>query len=147
MLSKKSKYAIKALIALSKYNESGWPLRISQLSASERIPKKFLENILLQLKQHNILTSTRGINGGYLLSKKPHEIFLIDIFNITEGPIYFFPCGDKEDQQHCEDCPSQHTCSLKHLAQKAWEKQLEILGTTSIADLIALEKQHSGNKV
>lgn len=70
MLSKKSKYAIKALVTLAKHSKDGVPMRIVEISEQEKIPKKFLEAILLDLRKHGILGSKMGINGGYYLLKK-----------------------------------------------------------------------------
>ncbi|MFM7023755.1 MAG: RrF2 family transcriptional regulator [Flavobacteriales bacterium] len=145
MLSKKSTYAIKALVALAKYNESGWPMRISVLSEKEKIPKKFLENILLELRHKGILGSKMGVNGGYFLLKEPREIIVSDVLNITEGPIALLPCASSDPYARCEECPGESFCSLRNMALMVRNSNLEILGKTSIADLVLFEKNAKQN--
>ena len=96
MLSKKTKYAIKALVILGK-NTDKPPMQIQKIAELERIPKKFLEQILLDLRNAGYLYSKKGAGGGYSLNKDPKEIFLVHIMRITGGPIAMHTvCG-----QHC----------------------------------------------
>jgi Rrf2 family protein len=92
MLSKKTKYAIKALVILGK-NMDQPPMQISRIAEAERIPKKFLEQILLDLRNAGFLYSKKGAGGGYSLNRDPKEIFLVSIMRITDGPIAMVPCA------------------------------------------------------
>jgi Rrf2 family protein len=92
MLSKKSKYAIKALIALAKNYGNSSPLRISTISEEEKIPRKFLEAILVELRNNGLVHSKMGASGGYYLAKHPQEIVLSQIIRISGGPIAMLPC-------------------------------------------------------
>lgn len=92
MLSKKTKYAIKALVILAK-NQKEPPMQIARIAEKEHIPKKFLEQILLDLRNTGYLYSKKGAGGGYSLNKKPEDIYLVDILRITDGPIAMVPCA------------------------------------------------------
>src|SRR5690349_17424409 len=116
MLSKKSKYAIKALVALAKHekeNKDGSPMRIIEISEQEKIPKKFLEAILLELRRHNLLGSKMGVNGGYYLLKSPKDIALTDIIRLTDGPIAMIPCASLNFYEKCDDCVDETICGLR----------------------------------
>jgi Rrf2 family protein len=90
MLSKKTKYAIKALVVLGK-NADKPPMQISKIAEEEKIPKKFLEQILLDLRNAGFLYSKKGAGGGYSLNKDPKDIYLVQIMRITDGPIAMVP--------------------------------------------------------
>ena len=91
MLSKKSQYAFKALAYLTeKFNQG--PVLISEISVKKRVPLKFLENILLELKKAGILESKKGKGGGYFLKKDPAEIKVATIVRLVNGPIAMLPC-------------------------------------------------------
>ena len=94
MLSKKAKYAIKALLALAD-REREEPMRIADLAREEQIPPKFLELILLGLKNHGILQSRKGKGGGYLLARDPAEIYLGQIVRMFDGPLAPVPCASQ----------------------------------------------------
>ena len=89
-ISKKAEYAIRAVITIARYANNN-PLQISEISKKESIPIKFLEQILLNLKNNGILTSKRGANGGYLLAKSKDDISIGMILDIIDGP--FDPVG------------------------------------------------------
>src|ERR1035438_5369781 len=91
MISKKTKYAIKALVALARKKDKG-PMTISEIAKQEKIPKKFLEAILLDLRRQGILKSKIGIGGGYYLLMKPKDIVLSRVLRNIDGPIAMVPC-------------------------------------------------------
>ena len=141
MLSKKSKYAIKALIVLAKEYDSHLPKRISEISESEHIPRKFLEAILLELRNKGILASKKGVNGGYYLLKKPAEILLSDIIRITDGPIALLPCVSLNFYERCEECIDEETCSIRQVAIEVRDASLKILVGNSLADMVKREEK------
>src|SRR5918996_5377133 len=100
MLSQKAKYALRALIALAQADQ-GEALLISDIAENHRLPKKFLEQILLDLKHHGIVHSKRGKHGGYALLKPPSEIFFGQIIRIIDGPIAPLPCLSKMAYRRC----------------------------------------------
>jgi Rrf2 family protein len=134
MLSKRSKYAIKALLALAEH-ERGEPVRIADLALEEQIPPKFLELILLGLKNQGILRSRKGKGGGYLLARDPADIYLGQIVRMFDGPLAPVPCASQTAYVACADCPDEAVCGV-HLAMKAVrDATAKVLDGTSIASL------------
>jgi Rrf2 family protein len=138
MLSKKAKYSIKALIFLAK-NLDKPPLPISKISELEKIPKKYLEVILLELRNAGYLFSKKGVGGGYILSKSPEKIFLVGIVRLMDGPVARVSCASAYHYHNCEECHDEATCSIRKVYLKIRELELEILSNTSIADMIENE--------
>jgi len=139
MLSKKTKYAIKALVILGK-NADKPPMQIQKIAEEERIPKQFLEQILLDLRNAGYLYSKKGAGGGYSLNKDPKEIFLVHILRITGGPIAMVPCASLNFFHKCEECQQETTCGIRDVFIKVRDETLKILSETSIADIIEKEE-------
>ena len=133
MLSKKTKYGLKALsyLAKQKVNE---PILISEISESENISKKFLESILLTLKKNGILASKKGKGGGYYLMKQPSEIKISTLIRILEGPIAMLPCVSLNYYEKCDDCTSEDRCSLNRLMVEVRDNTLKILENKTLED-------------
>ena len=138
MLSKKTKYAIKALVILGK-NADQPPMQISKIAEEERIPKKFLEQILLDLRNAGFLYSKKGAGGGYSLNKDPKDIYLVSIMRITDGPIAMVPCASLNFYHKCEECKDETTCGIRDLFVQVRDATVKILSETSIADVISRE--------
>ena len=136
MLSQKAKYALRALAALAKA-PYGKPLVISDIARSQRIPKKFLEQILLDLKHQGILDSRRGKGGGYVLLKPAHQITYGEVLRAIDGPIAPLPCLSVTAYRKCADCVDEARCETRRVfAEVAAETRL-VLDNTTIADAIA----------
>lgn len=140
MLSKRSKYAIKALVALARKYEKG-PVLISQIAEEEKIPKKFLEAILLDMKKHGILGSKKGAGGGYYLIKTPSEVHLSNVLRLTDGPIALIPCVSLNFYEKCEECIDERTCGLRDVAADVRDASLRILTKTTVEDLLRRERK------
>lgn len=140
MLSKKSKYAIKALLALAKVYDEKTPLRISAISEQEKIPRKFLEAILLELRNQGFVASKMGASGGYHLAKHPEEIMLSTIIRITGGPIAMLPCVSLNFYEPCEECANEDVCGLRNVVMEVREASIKILSKTSLADTLKRER-------
>ncbi|MCJ8210987.1 Rrf2 family transcriptional regulator [Mucilaginibacter sp. RS28] len=138
MLSKKTKYAIKALVILGK-NTDQPPMQISKIAEIEKIPKKFLEQILLELRNSGFLYSKKGAGGGYSLNKDPKDIYLVNIMRITDGPIAMVPCASLNFYHKCDECHDEKTCGIRDVFIQVRDATLKILSETSIADVIARE--------
>ena len=108
-LSKKGEYALRAMIVLSLNYEKGF-VQIHKISEKEKIPEKFLEQILLELKKSGLLQSRRGIGGGYSLIKSPKEITLAEVIRIIDGPLA--PLGCVSKWAHI-NCPEEKNCGLQ----------------------------------
>ena len=134
MLSKKTKYGIKALVHLAK-QESNLPLQIGAISAAENISQKFLESILLTLKKNGLLGSKKGKGGGYYLLKNAKDIPMTTVMRVLEGPIAMIPCVSLNFYERCEDCPDENKCAVNKIMLKVRDNTLEIFRNTSLADL------------
>ena len=134
MLSKKTKYGLKALTFLAKQKENT-PVQIATISKSENISLKFLESILLTLRKNGFLGSKKGKGGGYYLLKDPNEIKMTSIMRILEGPIAMVPCVSLNFYEKCDDCPDENACSVHRLMIKVRDNTLDIFRNTTLADL------------
>lgn len=135
MLSHKSKYALKALLVLSEQYGNG-PLLISDIAEREHIPKRFLELILLELKNHGILRSKKGKGGGYLLSKPPTQLSVGHVLRMLEGPLALLPCVSKTAYEKCEECHDEKTCGIRMLMKEVRDATATILDSTTFADVL-----------
>lgn len=136
MISKKAKYALKALKVLTKKFESNEPTLISDIAVEEKIPKKFLEAILLELRNQGVLKSQKGKGGGYLLRTPPNEVSVAKVLRIIDGPIAPTPCVSVNFYGKCDDCESEETCSIRPIMLKIRNASLEIYENTSLLDLV-----------
>ena len=136
MLSKKTKYGLKALtfLAAQKNNE---PVQIAEISRNENISQKFLESILLTLRKTGFLGSKKGKGGGYYLIKEPSEIPMTSVIRVLEGPIAMVPCVSLNFYEQCYDCPDENSCSVHKLMLKVRDSALEVYRNNTLADLIA----------
>jgi Rrf2 family protein len=108
----------------------------SEIAAQENIPKKFLEAILHQLKNNQILSSKRGAHGGYKLLKDPADISLTEIMRIIDGPIALLPCVSLNYYESCGEC-DEKKCKIKGVFEEVRDRTLEILTKTTIASMNA----------
>jgi len=143
LLSKKTKYAIRALIALGEHF-GGDSMNILSISQKEKIPKKFLEQILLEMRNAGFLFSKKGAGGGYSLLKNPAEINLVQVMRLTGGPIAQLPCVSLNFYRRCEECKEEATCGIRDTFMSVRDATLKILSETTIADLIRKEKDLVG---
>lgn len=134
MLSKKSQYAFKALSYLVDKKDQG-PVLISEISEIKKIPLKFLENILLQLKNAEILESKKGKGGGYFLKAEPQDVNLAKIIRLVNGPIAMLPCVSLNFYEKCENCNEDH-CSLHDVLMEVRDATLQILEKKTLLDLL-----------
>jgi len=134
MLSKKTKYGIKALTFLAKQEKNSLT-QIGTISESENISRKFLESILLTLRKNGYLGSKKGKGGGYYLLKDPKDIQMVSIMRILEGQIAMVQCVSMNFYEKCSDCPDEATCSVHGLMVEVRDKTLDIFRNTTLADL------------
>jgi len=134
MLSRKSKYALKALLVLTEeYGKDA--LLISAIADREKIPKRFLELILLELKNHGILRSKKGKGGGYALNKPPSSISVGQVLRMVEGTLAPLPCVSKTSYERCEECKDERSCGIRILMKDVRDATARILDSTSLADV------------
>ncbi|MCK7591746.1 Rrf2 family transcriptional regulator [Subsaxibacter sp. CAU 1640] len=133
MLSKRAKYAIKTLIFLHQ-NREATPISAKIIAEQERIPYKFLENILRELRQNKLLTSERGAEGGYKFLMEPADITVADVVRIVDGPIALIPCVSENFYEKCNECIDEETCQIRKLFAELRTDMLPTL-EKSITDL------------
>ena len=139
MLSKKAKYALKALEYMAE-NKGNMPLKISQIAEEQNIPQKFLEAILLELRKDGLLRSRLGKTGGYLLNKAPEEIRLGHVIRLLDGPIALVPCVSYKYYAPCEECPDEATCGWRDVFGDVREATNQILDVVTLADVLQRKK-------
>jgi Rrf2 family protein len=137
MLTNKAKYALRALFALSEKYDEG-PILISDLAEQEGIPKKFLELILLELKNHGILQSKKGKGGGYFLGRTPDLIHLGQVIRIVDGPLAPLPCVSQTAYRKCDECEDELTCGVRMVMKEVRDATSKILDGTTLADVLEL---------
>ncbi|HMC01632.1 MAG TPA: Rrf2 family transcriptional regulator [Flavobacteriaceae bacterium] len=135
MISKKTKYGIKAMTYLAR-QEDRKPVQISVISKEENISQKFLESILLTLRKNGFLGSKKGKGGGYYLLKNPEDIKMAPVMRILEGPIAMVPCVSLNFYETCADCPDENACAVHNLMIEVRDSTLNIFNNKSLADLI-----------
>ncbi len=140
MISKKTKYAINALVHLAKRKDEG-PILISQIADSERIPQKFLEAILLDLKKAGILASKKGKGGGYYMSKSPADIHMAEVMRLFDGPIALLPCVTYMYYERCDECKDEETCGIRDVFLELRNKTVDLLKGATLDEIIKRETQ------
>jgi Rrf2 family protein len=134
MLSKRSQYAFKALAHLSRKYRQG-PVLISEIARSQKIPLKFLEGILLELKLAGILDSKKGKGGGYFLAKDPGKVKIATVIRLVNGPIAMLPCVSLYFYKRCEDCDEKN-CALHDIMLEVRDATLNVVEKRTLNDLI-----------
>lgn len=134
MLSKKTKYGLKALTFIAR-SGSDVPVQVGEIAKGEQIPQKFLESILLTLRKSGILGSKKGKHGGYYLRKDPSEVLMTEVMRVLEGPIAMVPCVSLNFYEKCDDCPDEHLCSVNKLMIRVRDSTLEVFKNTTLKDL------------
>ncbi|GAC1421624.1 MAG: Rrf2 family transcriptional regulator [Flavisolibacter sp.] len=133
MLSRKAQYAFRALTLLvDKYQEG--PVLISEIAKKKRIPVKFLENILLELKRGGILDSKKGKGGGYFIKGDPEKTTIAYIIRIVDGPIALLPCVSLNFYERCKNCDEKN-CGIHNIMLKVRDSTLNVLEKKTLKDL------------
>ncbi|HEY4939955.1 MAG TPA: Rrf2 family transcriptional regulator [Rhizomicrobium sp.] len=132
MLSQKARYALHALIVLAEHTGAA-PMQIADVAEEARVPRKFLEQILLEMKKRGIVKSTRGRSGGYLLGKAPKDITFADVIRVMDGPLALAPCVSVTAYHKCEDCVDESTCAIRKVLLAARDATAQVLESRTIA--------------
>jgi Rrf2 family protein len=133
-ISKRTQYGLKAMVSLGRRYGEG-PVLIATLSKDERIPIKFLEGILLDLKSHGLLSKT-GKNGGYQLSRPPSTVTIGSIIRLMEGPLAPLPCASETAFRPCEECEDVEGCATRIIMRQVRDAIAGVLDRTTLAQLI-----------
>jgi Rrf2 family protein len=133
MLSQKARYALRALFLLAE-RPAGTPVMIAEIAAKARVPRKFLEQILLELKKRGMLHSVRGKHGGYTLGRPPDKISFAEVIRAIDGPLALSPCVSVTAYRRCDDCIDEATCTLRKVLLAVRDSTANILETRTLAD-------------
>lgn len=137
MISQKMKYALKALMTLAEERAgAGQPLRIEEIARRSGTPKRFLEHILLEIRNAGIIGSLRGRNGGYVLLHDPAQVPLSEIMRMIDGPMAPLPCLSRHSYERCEDCRDETTCRIRKVFAEVFWSYLVLIESLSLADLV-----------
>jgi len=140
MLSKKCKYAIHALVYLAERFQQG-PVHIQEIAEKQHIPKKFLEAILLELRNAKILHSKKGKGGGYYLYKNPADVNLIEIIRLMDGAIAMLPCVSLNYYEACEECRDEKNCGIRDAFMGVRDETLRILSESTLEQIMKRHKE------
>lgn len=139
MLSKKSKYAINALVYIAKHMDQQ-PISVSKISEEQHIPLKFLEAILVELKNARILNSKKGKMGGYSLNGSPDEIHMARVMRLFDGAIGLLPCVTHDFYEKCEECIDEETCGIRQVALEIRNETVARLKDATLTEIIRREE-------
>ena len=135
MITMKTRYALKALTQLAQAGE-GTVVLIGEIAEREGIPKKFLEAILRELKQHGVVMSRKGRGGGYALNQAPKAISLAQVIRALEGPLAPVPCLSQTAYRRCDECKDEHSCGVRLVLRDLHQATMRVLDGTSLDDLV-----------
>lgn len=135
LLSNKSKYALHALKILADEYQNG-PVLIVDIAHQADIPKKFLEQILLELKHNGILQSKKGRGGGYFLRQNPDTVTIGRVIRVLDGPVAPVPCVSETAYGKCDECLDERTCGIRLVMKDVRDAIVNILDTTTISDML-----------
>jgi Rrf2 family protein len=133
MLSQKARYALRALFVLA-HRTPGEPVMIAEIAEQARVPRKFLEQILLELKKRGMLHSVRGKHGGYTLGRPPDKISFAEVIRAIDGPLALSPCVSVTAYRRCDDCIDEATCTLRRILLAVRDSTANILETRTLGD-------------
>ncbi len=136
MLSKKAKYGIRALLNLAEKQGRG-PILIKDIALEERIPQKFLEAILVELKTAGVVRSRAGRKGGYELLSHPKDVNLGQVVRVMDGPLALISCVSQTAYSPCEDCPDEQTCLIRMVMQEVRDATAKILEQATLEGMLA----------
>lgn len=135
MITMKTKYALKALTHLARAKR-GEPVLIAEIAEREGIPRKFLELILRELRQHGILDSRKGRGGGYALRLEASSITLASVMRVLDGPLAPVPCLSRTAYRRCDGCLDERSCGVRLIMTDLYAATTQILETTTVADMV-----------
>jgi len=140
-LSTRGEYALRALLVLGRdYQEDDSVVRIQEISGQQNIPKRFLEQILNDLKSARVVESKRGVAGGYRLSRPPEKITLAEIIRHIEGALAPVSCVSERFYEKCS-CPDEARCAIRSVMKEARDAVVQVVERVTIAELCERAKR------
>ncbi|GHG12513.1 MULTISPECIES: RrF2 family transcriptional regulator [Paracoccus] len=142
MITQKMKYALKAMLVLG--DEAAQPnpeaLTIEKIARRSDTPKRFLEQILLEIRNAGMVSSIRGRSGGYLLIKRPSDISISELLRLIDGPIAPLPCLSRRAYQRCEDCRDEASCRIRKVFAEIFWSYLILIESLTLEDMLRSEQ-------
>ena len=135
MLSSRAKYALRAALVLAEAQPAGRWTSAQTIAERSNTPRKFLEAILVQLRDEGVIESRRGPVGGHKLLRPADQVTVADVIRIIDGPIALTPCASRTQTGVCRDCPDRRSCQLTQLMQRVRDAAAGVLEGCSLADL------------
>jgi Rrf2 family protein len=137
MITQKMKYALKALLTLADESKRSTPeaLTIEEIAKRSGAPKRFLEHILLEIRNAGIIASTRGRSGGYQLIKAPEQVSVSELLRMIDGPIAPLACLSRRAYQRCDDCKDEQTCRIRKVFAEVFWSYLVLIESLTLADV------------
>ncbi len=136
-LSVRGEYALRAMQVLARdFQEDDSVVRIQEISEKQNIPKRFLEQILNDLKSAGVVQSKRGVAGGYRLKRNPDQITLAEIIRHIEGPLAPVSCVSEKYYEKCS-CPDESRCAIRAVMKELRDSIVQVMEATTLADLAA----------
>jgi Rrf2 family protein len=139
MISKRTKYALNALVYLAN-QPADMPIPISVISASENISRKFLEAILLELRRAGMVYSKKGKDGGYCLSKSTDDINVAEVMRLFDGPIALLPCVTYKYYQRCDECKDEASCGIRKVFAELRAQTVNTLKNATLSEIVRRSK-------
>ena len=137
MLTNKGKYGLKAMVHLAGV-EPGALAQVQDIADRNLIPKKFLDQILSELRNAGLVFSKKGKGGGYALARPAHEISVGQIIRVLDGPLSPLQCASVTAYRRCDDCESEKTCTVRLMMALARNALAAVLDSHTLADMRAL---------
>lgn len=142
MITQKMKYALKAMLVLG--DEAAQPqpeaLTIEKIARRSDTPKRFLEQILLEIRNAGMVSSIRGRSGGYVLIKRPSDISISELLRLIDGPIAPLPCLSRRAYQRCEDCRDEASCRIRKVFAEIFWSYLILIESLTLEDMLRSEQ-------
>jgi Rrf2 family protein len=137
MITQKMKYALKALMVLADEKAGeGQALRIEEIARRSGAPKRFLEHILLEIRNTGVVASIRGRSGGYVLIKDPAAVSISEMLRLIDGPIAPLPCLSRRAYQRCDDCTNEQTCRIRKVFAEVFWSYLVLIESLTLQDIV-----------
>lgn len=137
MITQKMKYALKALMVLADERAGeGRALRIEEVARRAGVPKRFLEHILLDIRNAGIIASTRGRSGGYVLVKDPATVSISELLRLIDGPMAPLPCLSRRSYERCADCVDEDSCRIRRVFAEVFWSYLLLIESLTLADMV-----------
>jgi Rrf2 family protein len=135
MLTRRAKYAFKALMHLSRHADAG-PIEAGAIASAEQIPRKFLEGILADLKRQGVVRSKSGKGGGHMLARPPAAISVLMVIRAIDGPVAPLPCLSRTAYVRCLDCDNEVSCQTRRLFAHLHQQTIDLMAETTIATVM-----------